>query len=287
MKRKPEARPVVAICYDFDKTLTPDDMQAQGFIQSIGYDVKDFWTEVNEMAKTFEMDTNLSYMYKMMEASRGKHIFNRESLLDYGSKIELFPGVEQWFERIDQYGDLMGIDIEHYIISSGLKEMIEGTVLGERGVFKRIYASSFFYDENGLAVWPAQAINYTNKTQFLFRIEKGVLDVNDAEVNSYYKPGEHRIPFTNMIYIGDSDTDIPCMRLVNMNGGHSVGVYNPITKDKEKVFRMINEHRIRYFTAADYRGGQELDLLVKSIINKISMDAVLNVLHYEDQEEAK
>ncbi|CAM4349351.1 MULTISPECIES: HAD family hydrolase [Erysipelothrix] len=287
MKRKPEDRPVVAICYDFDKTLTPDDMQAQGFIQSIGYDVKDFWTEVNEMAKTFEMDTNLSYMYKMMEASRGKHIFNRESLLDYGSKIELFPGVEQWFERIDQYGDLMGIDIEHYIISSGLKEMIEGTVLGERGVFKRIYASSFFYDENGLAVWPAQAINYTNKTQFLFRIEKGVLDVNDAEVNSYYKPGEHRIPFTNMIYIGDSDTDIPCMRLVNMNGGHSVGVYNPITKDKEKVFRMINEHRIRYFTAADYRGGQELDLLVKSIINKISMDAVLNVLHYEDQEEAK
>lgn len=287
MKRKPEDRPVVAICYDFDKTLTPDDMQAQGFIQSIGYDVKDFWTEVNEMAKTFEMDTNLSYMYKMMEASRGKHIFNRESLLDYGSKIELFPGVEQWFERIDQYGDLMGIDIEHYIISSGLKEMIEGTVLGESGVFKRIYASSFFYDENGLAVWPAQAINYTNKTQFLFRIEKGVLDVNDAEVNSYYKPGEHRIPFTNMIYIGDSDTDIPCMRLVNMNGGHSVGVYNPITKDKEKVFRMINEHRIRYFTAADYRGGQELDLLVKSIINKISMDAVLNVLHYEDQEEAK
>ncbi len=287
MKRKPEDRPVVAICYDFDKTLTPDDMQAQGFIQSIGYDVKDFWTEVNEMAKTFEMDTNLSYMYKMMEASRGKHIFNRESLLDYGSKIELFPGVEQWFERIDQYGDLMGVDIEHYIISSGLKEMIEGTVLGERGVFKRIYASSFFYDENGLAVWPAQAINYTNKTQFLFRIEKGVLDVNDAEVNSYYKPGEHRIPFTNMIYIGDSDTDIPCMRLVNMNGGHSVGVYNPITKDKEKVFRMINEHRIRYFTAADYRGGQELDLLVKSIINKISMDAVLNVLHYEDQEEAK
>ena len=287
MKRKPEDRPVVAICYDFDKTLTPDDMQAQGFIQSIGYDVKDFWTEVNEMAKTFEMDTNLSYMYKMMEASRGKHIFNRESLLDYGSKIELFPGVEQWFERIDQYGDLMGIDIEHYIISSGLKEMIEGTVLGERGVFKRIYASSFFYDENGLAVWPAQAINYTNKTQFLFRIEKGVLDVNDAEVNSYYKPGEHRIPFTNMIYIGDSDTDIPCMRLVNMNGGHSVGVYNPMTKDKEKVFRMINEHRIRYFTAADYRGGQELDLLVKSIINKISMDAVLNVLHYEDQEEAK
>ncbi|WP_159648819.1 HAD family hydrolase [Erysipelothrix aquatica] len=287
MKRKPEDRPVVAICYDFDKTLTPDDMQAQGFIQSIGYDVKDFWTEVNEMAKTFEMDTNLSYMYKMMEASRGKHIFNRESLLDYGSKIELFPGVEQWFERIDQYGDLMGIDVEHYIISSGLKEMIEGTVLGERGVFKRIYASSFFYDENGIAVWPAQAINYTNKTQFLFRIEKGVLDVNDAEVNSYYKPGEHRIPFTNMIYIGDSDTDIPCMRLVNMNGGHSVGVYNPTTKDKEKVFRMINEHRIRYFTAADYRGGRELDLLVKSIINKISMDAVLNVLHYEDQEEAK
>ncbi|QIK70602.1 haloacid dehalogenase-like hydrolase [Erysipelothrix sp. HDW6C] len=280
MRRKPEDRPVIAICYDFDKTLTPDDMQAQGFIQSVGYDVQDFWQEVNRMAEENDMDTNLAYMYKMVEEARGKHVFDRKSMEDYGAKIELFPGVESWFDRVNKYGDIMGVDVEHYIISSGLKEMIEGTVLGKEGVFKRIYASSFYYDEKGIAVWPAQAINYTNKTQFLFRIEKGVLDVNDQEVNSYYKPGEHRVPFSQMVYIGDSDTDIPCMRLVNMNGGHSIGVYNPYTNDKVKVHRMIKEHRIRYFAAADYREGEHLDTLIKAIINQVNTKEVLDYQHY-------
>lgn len=286
MKRKPNDRPVIAICYDFDKTLTPDDMQAQGFIQSVGYDVQDFWDEVNAMASNQEMDTNLAYMYKMVQEARGKHIFNRQSLAEYGSKIDLFPGVETWFDRINEYGNLAGIEIEHYIISSGLKEMIEGTVLGKKGVFKRIYASSFYYDDKGEAVWAAQAINYTNKTQFLFRIEKGVLDINDDEVNSYYKPGEHRVPFTHMIYIGDSDTDIPCMRLVSMNGGHSIGVYNPYTEDKAKVYRMIREKRIQHFAEADYSEGKELESLVKLVINKLSAQDILQQQTQKDKDEA-
>lgn len=286
MRRKPNDKPVIAICYDFDKTLTPDDMQAQGFIQSVGYDVQDFWKEVNALAEAHEMDTNLAYMYKMVQEARGKHIFNKQSLEAYGSKIELFPGVEGWFDRMNAYGESMGVEIEHYIISSGLKEMIEGTVLGKQGVFKRIYASAFYYDDAGEAVWPAQAINYTNKTQFLFRIEKGVLDINDEEVNSYYKPGEHRVPFSHMIYIGDSDTDIPCMRLVNMNGGHSIGVYNPSTNDKTKVHRMIKENRIRYFEAADYSEGKPLDTLIKTIIEKIKFEEVLIHRHHQDKEDA-
>lgn len=210
--------PVLAICYDFDKTLSPDDMQAQGFIQSLHVDVKEFWQESNTLAKEHDMDNNLAYMYMMATKSYGKQFLTKEVLADYGSKVALYNGVDTWFERIRQYGLNQGVQIEHYIISSGLKEMIEGTEMAKNGAFKKIYASAFMFDDKGVAVWPAQAINYTNKTQFLFRIQKGVLDINDAGVNDYIRPEEQRVPFRNMIYIGDSDTDIPCMSLVNVNG---------------------------------------------------------------------
>ena len=186
--RTKEDKPVVAICYDFDKTLSPDDMQAQGYIQSVGYDIESFWKESNEMAEKNEMDTNLAYMYKMVKEAEGNFVFNKKKLEEYGSKVVLFPGVEEWFERIRQYGTEHGVIIEHYIISSGLKEMIEGTSVAKAGACEKIYASSFLFNERGVAVWPAQAINYTNKTQFLFRIEKGVLDVNDSRVNDFFAP---------------------------------------------------------------------------------------------------
>ena len=202
--------PVLAICYDFDKTLSPDDMQAQGFIQSLNVDVNEFWKESNTLAKEHDMDNNLAYMYMMATKSYGKQFLTKEVLADYGSKVALYKGVSTWFERIRQYGLKQGVQIEHYIISSGLKEMIEGTEMAKNGAFKKIYASTFMFDDKGVAVWPAQAINYTNKTQFLFRIQKGVLDINDPGVNDYIRPEEQRIPFRNMIYIGDSDTDIPC-----------------------------------------------------------------------------
>lgn len=265
-------KPIVAICYDFDKTLTPDDMQAQGFIQSLGIDVPDFWKSVDVLSRDNEMDRNLGYMYRMLEDSRGIHVMTKDTLKKFGAKVELFPGVEDWFERINAYGDLLGIEVEHYIISSGIKEMIEGNVLGQKGVFKRIYASSFLYNDEGVAVWPAQAINYTNKTQFLFRIEKGVLDVYDERVNDSYDQSAVRVPFEHMIYIGDSDTDIPCMKLVNERGGYSIGVYD---NDTSKVQRMLKDKRIRYHHSADYREGKELDTLMKAIINKISTDTVL------------
>lgn len=229
-QREPKCdRPVIAICYDFDKTLSPDDMQAQGYIQAVGYDVKKFWEESNALAKDNDMDSNLAYMLKMVQEAEGILIPKKNQLADYGAKVQLFPGVQDWFEKIRFFGEEKGVLIEHYIISSGLKEMIEGTVMAKKGEFKRIYASSFYFNERGIAKWPAQAINYTNKTQFLFRISKGVLDINDPGVNDYFRPEELRIPFRNIIYIGDSATDIPCMKLVNANGGHSIGVYNPET----------------------------------------------------------
>lgn len=265
-RKKKEDRPVLAICYDFDKTLSPNDMQAQGFIQSVGWDVEKFWTETNELAEVHCMDQNLAYMLRMLKEAEGRVLFTKENLAEYGSKLELFPGVEEWFDRINEYGRQHGVIVEHYIISSGLTEMIEGTSVAKRGAFERIYANSFYYNEKGVAVWPAQIVNYTNKTQFLFRIEKGVLDVNDPAVNDSFSPEEIRVPFGNMIYIGDSDTDVPCMKLVNINGGYSIGVYNAVTEDKTKVYKMMREGRIKYYVPADYSEGQKIDSLVKSII---------------------
>ena len=217
-------KPVVAICYDFDKTLSPDNMQAQGYLQAINYENQDeFWKEAVDLACKNEMDTNLAWMYLMLRGSRGK--------------------------------------------SSGLKEMIEGTCIADK--FTKIYASSFYYDEDGVAIWPAQVVNFTNKTQFLFRISKGVLDVNDDAVNDYFAPDEIRVPFTNMVYIGDSETDIPCMKLVHSYGGYSVGVYNPVTKDKSRVLKLMDENRIGYYAPADYTEGSELDSLVLEVLDKI------------------
>ena len=273
-----EEKPVLAICYDFDKTLSPDDMQARGFIQSVGYDVGEFWKQSNGLASGNDMDQNLAYMLMMQQAAEGKKLFTRGELMKCGKEVVLFPGVKDWFKRICTYGEEHGVLVEHYIISSGLKEMIEGTDVA--GEFKKIYASSFFYNEKGVAIWPAQVVNYTNKTQFLFRIEKGVLDINDPGVNDSFAPDEMRVPFRNMVYIGDSDTDVPCMKLVNVNGGYSIGVYNADTKDKTKVYKMMRENRIKYYAPADYSEGKELDILLKAIIDRTAENEALESRFY-------
>lgn len=267
--------PVLAVCYDFDKTLTPDDMQAQGYIQSVGCDVRQFWEDANRLAYENGMDSNLAYMYKMVQEAEGNLVLNRKALMDYGARVKLFPGVEGWFDRLKQYGREQGVVVEHYIISSGLKEMIEGTEMAKAGAFEQIYASSFYYNERGVAKWPAQAINYTNKTQFLFRIEKGTLDINDPAVNDYFPPEKLRVPFRNMVYIGDSDTDIPCMKLVNVNGGHSIGVYDPETGNRDKVMKMLDDGRISYYAPADYSQGSPLDDLLQRIIRRTAANEAL------------
>ena len=277
-RERKEEKPVLAICYDFDKTLSPDDMQAQGFIQSVGYDVETFWKKSNGLASGNDMDQNLAYMLMMQQAAEGKKLFTRGELMKCGKEVALFPGVKDWFKRICTYGEEHGVLVEHYIISSGLKEMIEGTDVA--GEFKKIYASSFFYNEKGVAIWPAQVVNYTNKTQFLFRIEKGVLDINDPGVNDSFAPDEMRVPFRNMVYIGDSDTDVPCMKLVNVNGGYSIGVYNVDTKDKTKVYKMMRENRIKYYAPADYSEGKELDILLKAIIDRTAENEALESRFY-------
>lgn len=283
---KKEEKPVVAICYDFDKTLSPDDMQAQGFIQKLGYEIGDFWKKSNGFAIKNDMDQNLTYMFTMKTESAGKVLFTKTELAKFGSEVKLFPGVEDWFERIRKYGEEKGVIVEHYIISSGLKEMIEGTSIAKKGAFKKIYATSFYCDENGVAVWPAQVVNYTNKTQFLFRITKGVLDVNNAAVNDFFSESDLRVPFRNMIYLGDSDTDIPCMKLVKTRGGYSIGVFNPETNDRTKVYKMTRDNRIDYFVPADYSENTELDTLIKTIIDKTVFNELLENKKNNDKKES-
>ena len=272
-------QPIVALMYDFDKTLCAKDMQEYSFIPSVGMNAEAFWKESNELAAKNDMDQNLAYMYMMLRSSEGKVLFTKDTLRKDGAKVKLFPGVNTWFDRINQYGEENGVIVEHYIISSGLKEMIEGTKVADK--FKKIYASSFYFNEKGVATWPAQVVNYTNKTQFLFRIKKGVLDINDQNINAYFEPNEYRVPFRNIVYIGDSDTDIPCMKLVNTNGGHSIGVYNSETKDKSKVFRMLEENRIKYFAPADYTEDSKLEKLLKQSFRPEFLNRLDEIVFYK------
>lgn len=285
MNENKDTRPVLAICYDFDKTLSPDNMQAQGYIQSLNFEkAEEFWKKSDVLAEQNDMDQNLAYMYLMIEDAVGKFYVTPEKLRDYGSKVELYKGVDTWFKRIREYGEANGVRVEHYIISSGLKEMIEGTKIANE--FEKIYASSFYYNDKGSAVWPAQVVNFTNKTQFLFRIEKGILDINDNKVNNYFSPDELRVPFRNIVYIGDSETDVPCMKLVNVYGGHSIGVYDPEKQNKNKVHALMKQNRIKYFAPADYSEGSIMGELIEDIILKTSIYEKLENKHIGDLKEA-
>ena len=269
-RKSKEDKPVVAICYDFDKTLSPDDMQAQGYIQSVGYDVAEFWNQSNKIATENEMDSNLAYMYLMCKEAEGKFNLTREKLQEYGSKVSLFKGVKDWFRRVDEYGKRKNVIVEHYVISSGLKEMIEGTEIYKQGAFQKVYASAFYYDENGNAIWPAQVVNFTNKTQYLFRISKGTVEINDPGVNEVFAREDIRVPFTNMIYVGDSATDIPFMKLVCSYGGLSIGVYNENTGDKRAVEKILCENRINHACPANYEKDSELEKIVFNVIDKVA-----------------
>ncbi len=265
MKKK---LPAIAMMYDFDKTLCTKDMQEYTFIPSLGTSAEEFWRKAAQISREEKMDAILSYMYLMIRMSRDKHRpISRSAFLEAGRDIRLFPGVKEWFSRINAFGLEQGVEIEHYIISSGMKEIIEGSEIS--GVFREIFACEFHYDENGTADWPKVVVNYTNKTQFLFRINKGSLDVsNDTDVNRYVPEDERPVPFRNMIYIGDGMTDVPCMKLVNVYGGQSIAVYQG--SRTETAHELLRDHRANYIARADYREGKELDLLVRDIIVKMA-----------------
>jgi haloacid dehalogenase-like hydrolase len=269
-------RPIIAICYDFDGTLSPNTMQEYNFIPKLGIKPKQFWAMVKEKAKREDADEILTYMGLMLDEAGKKGMTVRKSDFKvYGLGIKLFPGVEGWFKRIDQYGKKKGGRIEHYVISSGIKEMIEGTEIKSK--FKKIYASFFSYDDYSKAVWPALAINYTTKTQFLFKINKGILDVFDSEkVNTWIPKEQRRVPFERMIFVGDGMTDIPCMKLVKEQGGYSIAVYRSrIHKAHKRSKGLLQRDRVNSIAPADYRDKKTLDIKIKETINKMMADYTL------------
>ncbi len=264
----------MAICYDFDHTLSPDDMQVYAFIPSVDFDKETFWAESNAEAKRHHMDKNLAWMKKMLdEAIRRHKSIRRETFQAQGGAVELYPGLTTWFDAVNAYGQAHGVEVLHYVISSGLKEMIEGTAIARH--FARIYASAFQYDESGVAVWPAQVVNYTNKTQFIFRISKGVFDENDERVNQSMPREDRYVPYENMIYIGDSDTDIPSMKVVRDKGGFAIGVYDPQVQNRRRMCDLFLEQRVDFFAPADYTAEMPLYRIVCKAVDLAAARAAL------------
>jgi len=276
-------KPIVAIMYDFDKTLSPKDMQEYAFIPGIKMKSEEFWDKCTKLMNEKNMDQILAYMYVMLTEARGKMLLNRDEFKKLGESVKLFNGVRTWFKRVNTYGEKLGVQVEHYIISSGLKEIIEGTPIACE--FKMIYAAEFCYDEKNVPIWPAMAVNYTSKTQFLFRINKGVLDVTEhTRLNEYTPEDRRRVPFRNMIYIGDGFTDVPCMKLVKVNGGYSIAVYQ---EDIKTANAMIRQGRVDFTAYADYSKGSKMEKLVFTILDKIKSTDVIVKMHIEDEEVAK
>lgn len=277
------AKTKIAIVYDFDRTLSKSEMQ-DSFIESLGMKPKEFWDENAEFAKDNNMDKILAYLYLMIRKSNVlQKPINRSRMKKIGSEIEFYRGVEEWFDLVDEIAKQYGVVIEHFVISSGLKEIIEGTPIYKK--FERVYACEYYYDENDNPVWLKNVINFTSKTQFLFRINKGELDIfDDKGVNQYVPHEERPLPFENMIYIGDGDTDIPCMKLVNQYGGHSIAVY---AKNKQTVRKLMYDERINHYCKADYSKGSELYELVSRIVHQISVESPLRNDSYKQYKESK
>ena len=266
-------KPIVAFLYDFDKTLCTTDMQDYAFIPSLGMTPETFWPEANSFGWANHMDGILAYMYTMVLKSREKNIpLSREKLVEMGRSIELFPGVREWFARINAFGESLGVQVEHYILSSGLREIIEGSGIAHE--FKKIYASEFYYDENGDPVWPKLTVNFTAKTQFVYRINKGVLDVsNDHDLNASMPDDSKRVPFTNMIYVGDGLSDVPCMKMMRAYGGQAVAVYQ--ASNRAGVEELLANGRVDFIFPADYREGTILDETMKNILRKMAVTDLL------------
>jgi hypothetical protein len=258
-----------AIVYDFDGTLAPGNMQEHSFIPELGVSIDAFWAEVKEARQAEDADEILVYMRNMLvHARRSGRPITRERLAAHG-RVPLFEGLDHWFERIDAIGREQGLQLEHYVVSSGLLEMIQGCAIYHR--FKKVFASHFLYDERGEAVWPGVAINYTTKTQFLFRINKGIDNSWDSERINLWVPMEDRpLPFSRMIFIGDGATDIPAMKTVRQLGGHSIAVFEPDRPRRELVARLIAEERASHVAPADYREGSQLDITVRGLLGLIA-----------------
>ena len=256
---------IVAIIYDFDNTLSTKDMQEFTFIPSLGITADEFWAQCDKTSHEYSMDHILAYMYLMAKMSKQSGVpLSADKLREMGKGVEFFDGVKEWFARINNFGASLGLEVRHYIISCGLKAMIEGCDIAHE--FYNIFACDYVYDQNGEPVWPSVAINYTSKTQFLYRINKGVEDVGEHKRLNMYMPKNQRVvPFCNMIYVGDGLTDVPSMKLARQRGGYAIGVYH----NPEDASYLVDEERVDFYVKSDYTENSQMDEAMKAILQKI------------------
>jgi len=274
-----QKKPIVALIYDYDGTLSPGNMQEFGFIQAVGKTAEEFWRMSDNIAIGQDASNVLAYMKLMFDEARRNGIkLRREDFQRFGQNIELFEGVREWFRLVNRYGDEHGVKIEHYINSSGLKEIIEGSPIAHE--FTHVFAGTFLYDANGEAEWPGISVDYTTKTQFLFKISKGIFSSRDnKQVNESMAEDKKRIPFTHMIYFGDGDTDVPCMKIVGMFGGHSIAVFDPANERKKAAAaKLKRQGRVAFAVPAVYTPDAPAFRVVTAIIDKIKADWVLSQL---------
>ena len=272
-------KPIIALVYDFDGTLSPGNMQEFGFIQTIGKTPEEFWRMSDSIAIGQDASNVLAYMKLMFdEAHKAGIRLSREEFRKFGAHIRLFDGVKEWFSLVNAHGAAKGVRIEHYINSSGLKEIIEGCPIAHE--FKHIFAGTFIYNGEGEAEWPGIAVDFTAKTQFLFKISKGIFSSRDNKrVNDSISDDQKRIPFPHMIYFGDGQTDVPCMKIVNMFGGNSVAVYNPHDQvGREVAAKLKRQGRVNFVTPATYTKDSRTFHIVCAIIDKIKAECDLKRL---------
>lgn len=279
-------RTKVALVYDFDETLSTTYMQDYFLIPELGMRPDDFWHEANSWSAENGVDQVTGSMYYFtQQAKKCGFRLTKENLASCGNFVVFFKGVEEWFSRINKYGRFLDLDIEHYIISSGYEEIIEGCHI--RQFFKDVYGCAFAYGEDGLPVWPARVVNYSGKVQYLSKINKGLGKYDDKAVNEYLPDDKRRIPYSRIIYFGDGMTDIPSMKMVKNHGGTAIAVYKPHSRHKEKAINLLRENRVNFALAADYREDKEIDTVIKTILNKIATERDLEILKKREDKKKK
>lgn len=277
----------VAMIYDFDETLSVTYMQDYILIPSLGMKPGTFWKKANQWSRDNCADQIMGSMYYFFKTAKEKGIkLTRQYFCDAAKSITYFEGVEEWFDRINEYGKNLGLQIEHYIVSSGYEEIIAGASI--RRHFTDVFGCSYAFGEDGTPVWPARVVNYSTKTQYLSKINKGLGKLEDRAVNEFMPDEERPIPFRRMIYFGDGMTDIPSMKLTKERGGNAIAVYQPKSRHKKNAIKLLSDSRVNFALPADYREGKQLDTVVKTILDKLATERDLEELQAkEDKKKIK
>lgn len=268
------AQTTIGLIYDYDQTLSPNYMQDEVLFPHFGINPTQFWKKSRELVDSEGYDGELAYLKALLDYLAMDRPTNAD-LRRLGGNLKFYPGLPALFEELnvvltDQHC-MLGIKVEHYIVSSGLKALLDGSQLAPH--VKKIFGCEFGEDADGRITFPKRVISHTTKTQYLFRINKGMLEPNE-DVNDHMAPELRPIPFQNMIYVGDGPTDVPCFTLMKKYGGHALAVYNP-TETNRSSFKKCYQlsalaDRVKHIAPADYRPGSHLRLLLEEMVTEIA-----------------